>query len=757
MITRRTFLEKLPLGLALLADPAPAQVGRLDGAPSRGRRAQINLWFPFQTIDFPFIDLAKMIDEPWRANGATEDHYALMDDNGYPTRMPRGASDYRAYFHLYLTDNDPWVVTWEGTGAVTLSSTDAKVSSGVSSSPNRKEVTFTSRAYELHHVFTTQIVFSGVIDRDRVRNIKVFRKSHESLLNAGQVYAPHFHDRYSGWGRIRFMDWQWTNENQQSSWASRSLPTDHSWTGSTLRKAFYCGTATQSANDYTTLNALPDSPASWRHGQQVTCKLTNGVTVKDVASFGKTKPASIGVTGHGLTTGDTIFFIPFLLSGDFNKYTSDRWFTVKVVDADNITLDGVDSSGWSGSYSGGAKICKEIRLKAGPLPFKRVVGRTGGAFLATRWTANDLRQFTYDSTFDALVTVLGPMSGGAGGVGGADTSSHSSVPLELLIDMANEIGFDPWFCIPHMASDDWVENFATLVKSRLNSNRVACIEYSNEVWNTGPGFSQTFWALNRARVLWPGRIDQHNFDFNGIHQWYGKRFHEVMSIIDKVFAGQKNRIEKVFSMWTAGFSLTSHVAPRFTAPLAGLPSTPISLADSIAIAPYCEPKRSNTANAEQVWKYKQGGSLRAEALAWLDAKWRAVDGTSWTVDYLQGTLFPTWATIASNNGVKLTQYEGGWGGIPNLNSLTARSWNGDSLSATDRDNFFFGFYGSSYFSVIARANLDNFIAAGGEFPSQYCLVAGWGSSGMWGMIHNNIFGSVVPAYAVLRSFNAGQK
>ena len=101
------------------------------------------------------------------------------------------------------------------------------------------------------------------------------------------------------------------------------------------------------------------------------------------------------------------------------------------------------------------------------------------------------------------MSVLGPMSGGVGGVGRSDTSYRTSVPIELLIDMANRIGGDPYFCIPHNAAENWVRNFANLVKSRLNGDRVACLEFSNEVWNPGLGFVQTYWGLGQARVLWP--------------------------------------------------------------------------------------------------------------------------------------------------------------------------------------------------------------------------------------------------------------
>ena len=58
------------------------------------------------------------------------------------------------------------------------------------------------------------------------------------------------------------------------------------------------------------------------------------------------------------------------------------------------------------------------------------------------------------------------------------------VPLEDMIELANTLGADPWFNIPHTASDDWITQFATLVKTTLRPDVTVYIEWSNEVWNS---------------------------------------------------------------------------------------------------------------------------------------------------------------------------------------------------------------------------------------------------------------------------------
>jgi hypothetical protein len=68
--------------------------------------------------------------------------------------------------------------------------------------------------------------------------------------------------------------------------------------------------------------------------------------------------------------------------------------------------------------------------------------------------------------------------------------------LEYMIDLCNELGADPWFCMPHKANDRYVEKFAALVKSRLRKDLNVYVEWSNEVWNSQ--FPQHDWVKSRS-------------------------------------------------------------------------------------------------------------------------------------------------------------------------------------------------------------------------------------------------------------------
>ncbi len=62
-------------------------------------------------------------------------------------------------------------------------------------------------------------------------------------------------------------------------------------------------------------------------------------------------------------------------------------------------------------------------------------------------------------------------------------SRDVGVPWEIAIQLANELGKDMWVNIPISADDDYVKQFATLLKSQLDPALHVYVEYSNEVWN----------------------------------------------------------------------------------------------------------------------------------------------------------------------------------------------------------------------------------------------------------------------------------
>ena len=67
------------------------------------------------------------------------------------------------------------------------------------------------------------------------------------------------------------------------------------------------------------------------------------------------------------------------------------------------------------------------------------------------------------------------------------------VAIEYMIQLCNELQINPWFCIPHRATDDYIAQFAKLVKAQLDPKLKVYVEYSNEIWNWQ--FHQAGWML----------------------------------------------------------------------------------------------------------------------------------------------------------------------------------------------------------------------------------------------------------------------
>jgi hypothetical protein len=79
------------------------------------------------------------------------------------------------------------------------------------------------------------------------------------------------------------------------------------------------------------------------------------------------------------------------------------------------------------------------------------------------------------------------------------TYTDRGVPVEVMVDLCNRQKINPWFCMPHLADDDYVRNFAEVVKAKLDPSLIVYVEYSNEIWNSM--FAQTRYANEQGQKL----------------------------------------------------------------------------------------------------------------------------------------------------------------------------------------------------------------------------------------------------------------
>jgi hypothetical protein len=110
-------------------------------------------------------------------------------------------------------------------------------------------------------------------------------------------------------------------------------------------------------------------------------------------------------------------------------------------------------------------------------------------------------------------------------------------PVEIMVQLANETDSAPWFNMPHMATDEYVHNFAVYVRDHLDPDLKIYVEHSNEVWN--PMFSQYYWALEQANATWP---DSTASDWDKVHDWHSFRTTQITTIWDQVFGADKERV-----------------------------------------------------------------------------------------------------------------------------------------------------------------------------------------------------------------------
>src|SRR5262245_8876702 len=153
------------------------------------------------------------------------------------------------------------------------------------------------------------------------------------------------------------------------------------------------------------------------------------------------------------------------------------------------------------------------------------------------------------------------------------------VPLEIMAALSNKLIADPWFNMPHMATDDYITQFATKARSLLTKNQKVYIEYSNETWNFI--FSQATYMTNQGKAMW-SFITVTDFEKN--RSWFGMRTAQVCDIWKKVWGTDADRVICVMASQAANpwVSKASLNCPLWS----GAPCSSNHGINALAIAPY---------------------------------------------------------------------------------------------------------------------------------------------------------------------------
>ena len=156
--------------------------------------------------------------------------------------------------------------------------------------------------------------------------------------------------------------------------------------------------------------------------------------------------------------------------------------------------------------------------------------------------------------------------------------TRKGVPLKVMVALANEVRADPWFCIPHLATMNYVYNFAKYVHDNLATTLKAHFEYSNEVWNWQ--FGQAQWANTEGLALWPGQAD-------AWVQYYAGRAVQMARNINTAYGANISRAVKIITTQTGYRGLEDAIleAPNWLTSDGGT-AIPATYFDAYAITGY---------------------------------------------------------------------------------------------------------------------------------------------------------------------------
>ena len=276
-----------------------------------------------------------------------------------------------------------------------------------------------------------------------------------------------------------------------------------------------------------------------------------------------------------------------------------------------------------------------------------LTNRFSGAFLKRLQPYQALRFMDWMRTNDSVVSTWG----GRSQQSDARFSTAKGVPAEIMVELSNTTEKAPWFTIPHQATDEYVRNFATLVRESLLSTLPIYVEYSNEIWNAG--FSQGGWVEAQGVTEWPASLESR---FTKRMNWHGKRSAHVCEIWKSVFAASPERVTCVLASqaansWTAQEALSCPLWSE--APCSG------HGIGALAIAPYMGDYLGQEENATQVARWGASASGLSKLFAELQSGGELSGGaTGGAVAQSFGWIEAN-RTVADAFGVALLSYEGG--------------------------------------------------------------------------------------------------
>jgi hypothetical protein len=341
-------------------------------------------------------------------------------------------------------------------------------------------------------------------------------------------------------------------------------------------------------------------------------------------------------------------------------------------------------------------------------------------------------------------------------------------PIELIVELSNLLGAEPWVNMPYWADDAYVRAFAQLARERLVTTLPIWVEYANEVWNGAYPFSLAgnqieAWAVAR----WPG--DTFNGEpisrFTKRMNYVGMRSAQICAIWREVWGADASRVRCVMPGGPFGFAGSEALAcPLYAAERGGqLCAAQMS---ALAIAPYFGGYISDLP-ASQGGHFEQLRAWTANGDGGLDALFEELRTGSLlnSPDAPDGAIAAAMAIVAENRavaqrfGLPLVAYEAGQHLTPvSPLGTSCDDWNADPGCPPYREiqDLFVAANRDPRMGQLYRTYLDAWRAAGGTLLMHYqAIVRPFGRFGSWGAQESATqLGSEAVKYQAIRAFIA---
>ncbi len=322
-------------------------------------------------------------------------------------------------------------------------------------------------------------------------------------------------------------------------------------------------------------------------------------------------------------------------------------------------------------------------------------------------------------------------------------TGSNGVPLEVMIELANQVNADPWFNIPHQATDDYIQNFAQQVQQQLDPRLQAYVEFSNEVWNWS--FSQAQYAETAAAQRWGEDIQA------GWMQWYGMRSAQMADLFTEVFGEEADdRLKLTISTQTRYKGLQNYI---FDAPawVAEGNEAPYTRFDTYAVTGYFGNSLGLAKNVETVKSWfndPDGGFEKAFQQLQDGSLLGGNDSVAETIE-----VFQYHADVAAEHGLEMVAYEGGTHvvGIPGRND--AGEWI-DVVNDPEMTEFFIELNRRPEMADLYQQILEGWQAADGALFSHFVDVGRPSKWGSWGALSH--LNDSTPRWDTITDFNETQ-